>query len=76
MSKNIKIKNHYQFFFSVNNIFFLIPTLYHKMITTFRSSYMQKSPQTIIYKNYKNFNAQDFLNDLETSLGLEGQAST
>ena len=45
------------------------------MITTFRSSYMQKPPQNIIYKNY-NFNAQDFLNDLETSLGLEGQAST
>ena len=41
---------------------------YHEMIiTTFRSSYTREPPQNIIYRNYKNFNAQDFLNDLETN---------
>ena len=50
---------------------------YHKMIiTTFRSSYTREPPRIIIYRNYKNFNAQDFLNDLETNLKLEEQAST
>ena len=40
----------------------------HKMIiTTFRSSYTRKPPRNIIYRNYKNFNAHDFLNDLETN---------
>ena len=29
----------------------------------------------IIYRNYKNFNVQDFLNDLETNLSLEEQTS-
>ena len=50
---------------------------YYKMIiTTFRSSYTREPPQNIIYRNYKNFNAQDFLNDLETNLRLEEQPST
>ena len=49
---------------------------YHKMIiTTFRSSYTSEPPRNIIYRNYKNFHAQDFLNDLETNLMLEDQAS-
>ena len=43
------------------------------IITTFRSSYI---PRNIIYRNCKNFNAQYFLNDLETNLRLEEQAST
>ena len=30
----------------------------------------------IIYRNYKNINAQNFLNDLETTLSLEEQVST
>ena len=45
------------------------------IITTFRSSYTSESPRNIIYRNYKNFNAQDFLNDLEINLRLEEQAS-
>ena len=50
---------------------------YHKMIiTAFRSSYTREAPQNIIYGNYKNFNDQDFLNDLGTNLRLEEQAST
>ena len=45
---------------------------YHKMIiTTFKSSYTREPPRNIIYRNYKNFNAQDFLNDLETKLTLK-----
>ena len=46
------------------------------IITTFRSSYTHEQPQNIIHKNYKNFNVQHFLNDLETNLTLEEQAST
>ena len=50
---------------------------YHKMIIpTFRSSCTREPPQNIIYRNYKNFNTQDFLNDLEINLRLEEQAST
>ena len=50
---------------------------YHKMIiTAFRSSYTREPPQNTIYKIYKNFNAQDFLNDLGTNLRLEEQACT
>ena len=49
---------------------------YHKMIrTTFRSPYMREPPRNIIYRNYKNFNAQNILNDLETNSRLEEQAS-
>ena len=49
---------------------------YHKMIiTSFRSSYTRELPWNIIYRNHKNFNAQDFLSDLETNLKLEEQAS-
>ena len=29
---------------------------------------MRETPRYIIYRNYKNFNAQDILNDLETNL--------
>ena len=44
--------------------------------TTFRSSYTGKPPRNIIYRNYKNFDAQDFLNYLETNLRLEEQTSS
>ena len=43
---------------------------------TFRSSCTRKPPRNIIYRNHKIFNAQDFLNDLETNLTFEKQAST
>ena len=36
---------------------------------------MREPPRNIIYKNYKNFNAQNILNDLETNSRLEEQAS-
>ena len=50
---------------------------YHKMIiTTFGSSYTRKLPQNIFHKSYKNVNAQDYLNDLETNIRFEEQAST
>ena len=53
---------------------------FHKMIiTTFKSSSTREYcyiPQNIIYRNLKNFNAQGFLNDLETNLRLEEQVST
>ena len=50
---------------------------YHKMIIpTFRSSCTCEPPQNIIYRNYKNFNAQDFINDLEINLRLQEQGST
>ena len=40
---------------------------YHKRtISTFRSSYTRESLRNTIYRNQKNFNAQDFLNGLET----------
>ena len=45
------------------------------IITTFISSYTREPTQNIIYRNYKNFNVQDFLNDLETNLRLEEQTS-
>ena len=45
------------------------------IITSFRSSYTRELPWNIIYRNHKNFNAQDFLSDLETNLKLEEQAS-
>ena len=32
--------------------------------------------RNIIYRNYKIFNAQDFLNDLETDFMVKEQAST
>ena len=37
-------------------------------ITTFRSSCTCLPPQNIIYRHYKNCNAQNILNDLETNL--------
>ena len=46
------------------------------MITTFRSLHPHEPPQNIIYRNYKNFNAQHFLNDLEFNSCLEEQPST
>ena len=46
------------------------------IITTFTSSYTREPPRNIIYRNYKNFNAEDFLNDLETNLRLEEHPST
>ena len=46
------------------------------IITSFRSSYTREPPRNIISRNYKNFNAQDFLNDLETNLRIEEEAST
>ena len=45
------------------------------IINTFRSSCTDELPQNIIYRNYKNFNAQDFLNDLESNLRLEEDPS-
>ena len=36
---------------------------------------MWKPLQNVTYRNYKNVNAQDFLNELETTLRLEEQAS-
>ena len=45
------------------------------IISTFRSSYTREPPRNIIYRNYKNFNVQDFLNDLKTNLRLEEQTS-
>ena len=45
-------------------------------MTAFRLSYTREPPQNIIYKNYKNFNPQDFSNDLGTNLRLEEQTST
>ena len=46
------------------------------IITTFRSSCARELPQNIIKRHYKNFNGQDFLNDLETNLILEEDPST
>ena len=46
------------------------------IITTFRLSYTREPPRNMIYRNYKNFNAQDFLIDLKTNLRLEEQTST
>ena len=46
------------------------------IISTFRSSYTREPPRNIIHRNYKNFNAQDLLNDLETNLRLEEHPST
>ena len=43
--------------------------------TTFRSSYTREPPRNITYRNYKHFNPQDFLNDLEINLRSEEQAS-
>ena len=38
---------------------------YHKMIIiTLGSSYTREPPRNVIYRNYKHFNVQDFLNDL------------
>ena len=37
---------------------------------------MGEPPQNVIYRKYKNFNAQNLLNDLETNLRLQKQAST
>ena len=49
---------------------------YNKIIATFRSLHPREPPQNIIYRNYKNFTAQHFLNDLETNSRLEEQPST
>ena len=46
------------------------------IVTTFRSSYTREPPWDIIYKNYKNFNVQDFLTELEPILRSEEEAST
>ena len=46
------------------------------IITTFRSSYTSKPSRNIIHRNYKHFNAQDLLNELETNLTLEEHPST
>ena len=45
-------------------------------MTAFKLSYTREPSQNIIYKNYKNFNPQDFSNDLGTNLRLEEQTST
>ena len=41
------------------------------IVTTFRSSYTREPTWDIIYKNYKNFNVQDFLTELEPILTRE-----
>ena len=53
-----------------------VSVIYFLHDCTFRSSCTRKPPRNIIYRNQKIFNAQDFLNDLETNLTFEKQAST
>ena len=41
---------------------------YHKLIITFKTNFSRLRPKVLSYRNYKNFNQPNFLNDLNKTI--------